>query len=294
MNKVPEISIIVGAQNARYTIRDCLQSLTAQADPAEIIVVDGSTDDTAGIVASEFPQVRLLRENPRRFVPHLWKTGLDSAQGDIVAFTIAHCVPTPDWRLQILTAHKEGVAGVGGPLDGPANGSAMDWAHYFVRYHAFLPPGKRGEVMDIAGDNAAYKRSDLMICQEAMKDGFWETLVHTQLKAAGKKLVMIPEVCVRLSSGTSHMAAVRTRFWHGRHYGSTRSGSTLTMRIVRTVASPLLIPVLLLRIYRRVKTQRPDWLPRFWGVLPQLLLFTMAWSLGEVSGYIMPQRTTTE
>jgi glycosyltransferase involved in cell wall biosynthesis len=294
MNNAPQISIIVGAQNARNTIRDCLRSLTAQDDGAEIIVVDGSTDGTADIVASEFPKARLLREDPRRFVPHLWKAGLDRAQGDIIAFTIAHCITPSDWRMQILAAHQEQeVAGVGGPLDGPINGSAMDWALYFVRYNAFLPPGKRGGVQDIAGDNAAYKRADLMICQETMKDGFWETLVHNQLRAAGRKLVMVPEVCVRLSGGSSDMAAVRTRFWHGRHYGSTRPGNTLTMRIVRTLASPGLIPVLLARIYRRVKGQRPDWLPQFWRVVPQLLLFTGAWSLGEASGYVMPQRTPT-
>lgn len=285
-----DISVIIGAQNARTNIRQCLSVLTAQAHNAEIIVVDGSTDGTADIVAADFPQVTLIRSDSHAFVPHLWKIGLDSAQGSIVAFTIAQCIPADDWLEQIRRAHQADIAGVGGPLDGPANGSRMDWAHYFVRYNAFLPSGKRGPVHDIAGDNAAYKRADLALCEHEMRDGFWETLVHVRLRAVGKTLLLTPEVCVRLSAGSSSMTAVRTRFWHARNYASTRPGNRLPKRLLRIATSPLLMPVLLLRIYRRVAAQRPDWLPLFWRSFPQLLLFVGAWSLGEASGYILPQR----
>jgi glycosyltransferase involved in cell wall biosynthesis len=56
MSQLPILSIVIGAQNAYSTIIPCLQSLLEQVgDQAiEILVVDGSTDDTAEIVASQF------------------------------------------------------------------------------------------------------------------------------------------------------------------------------------------------------------------------------------------------
>ncbi|HYW08064.1 MAG TPA: glycosyltransferase family 2 protein [Longimicrobium sp.] len=64
--ELPLVSVIIPAFNAAATIRRTLRSALAQTHPAiEVIVVDdGSTDDTAGIVAAiaeEDPRVRLTR-----------------------------------------------------------------------------------------------------------------------------------------------------------------------------------------------------------------------------------------
>jgi len=60
---VPDLSVIILNWNGSALLRDCLASVARQVHPSfETIVVDnGSTDDSCGMVASEFPAVRLIR-----------------------------------------------------------------------------------------------------------------------------------------------------------------------------------------------------------------------------------------
>jgi glycosyltransferase involved in cell wall biosynthesis len=61
----PDVSIIVPAYNEQKGIAACVRSLSAADYPnLDIVVVDdGSTDDTAAIVANlALPNVRLLRQ----------------------------------------------------------------------------------------------------------------------------------------------------------------------------------------------------------------------------------------
>lgn len=287
----PHISVVVGAQNARATIRDCLNALLAQTVPAEVIVVDGSQDGTAEIVAAEFPQVQLIRGDARALMPHLWQQGVDRAQAPAVALTIAHCVPSPRWLEHLLAGLEQGAAGVGGPITGPEGQGAVAWALYFARYSAYIPPGAQGIVPEIPGDNAAYSRAALEPCAAVMANGFWETLVHVCLHQQGGHLVMLPEAEVRLGGGASLLSLAQSRFRHGRHYGSTRPGSTPVKRLVRAAAAPLVIPLMLLRIARRVQPQQPGWMRHFYTALPALLMLLGAWTLGEFSGYLLPQRS---
>jgi hypothetical protein len=299
----PEISVIVGAQDAQATIVECLRSLTVQAarGRVEIIVAGAARDCSVEIAASQFPQVLIVRGAAGSLVPHLWRLGYDQSRGRLVAFTNAHCIPADDWLEQMLAAHQAEIAGVGGPIEGPARPRATDWALYFARYSAYLPPGQAGPVDEIAGDNAAYKRAALELCQREMAGGFWETLAHRRLRAEGMPLIFNPNMRVRLgavSGGTSEqggasvtpLAAVRFR--HGRHYGSTRPGSGWLMRMARLAATPLLLPALLSRIAGRVRRDRPDWMPHFVRALPALIAIVGAWTIGEAAGYAWPQAPT--
>src|SRR4030042_5613259 len=58
-----DLSIIIVSYNGREHLRKCLQSLAAHGPSVEheVIVVDNASQDgTAGMVAAEFPQARLL------------------------------------------------------------------------------------------------------------------------------------------------------------------------------------------------------------------------------------------
>lgn len=57
-----EATVVIATKNRRDELRQTLQSACEQSAALEIIVLDdGSTDGTAEMVRSEFPQVRLLR-----------------------------------------------------------------------------------------------------------------------------------------------------------------------------------------------------------------------------------------
>ncbi len=103
------ISVIIPAYNADKTIADCLEGLQNQTMPAseyEIIVVDdGSIDQTRQIVA-QTPHIRLI-EQERGMVAAARNAGIQAAQGEIICFTDADCVPQKDWLEQISAPLRE-------------------------------------------------------------------------------------------------------------------------------------------------------------------------------------------
>ena len=59
----PKVSVIIPCYNASQTIESTLESVSAQQGVTleTIVVDDGSTDNSADLVAACFPQVRLQR-----------------------------------------------------------------------------------------------------------------------------------------------------------------------------------------------------------------------------------------
>jgi glycosyltransferase involved in cell wall biosynthesis len=87
MSTLPTVSVIIPAFNAAATIGVALRSALAQSyRPLEIIVVDdGSSDATAGIVSGFRPAVR-LRHQPNSGCGPARNTGAKAAEGDWLAF----------------------------------------------------------------------------------------------------------------------------------------------------------------------------------------------------------------
>jgi hypothetical protein len=291
----PSISVVIGVQQAAGALPACLEALWSQAEAAnaEIIVAQAGTAAGAAELTRRYPQVRWLHSPAGTLTPQLWKQGLDAARGPLVALTIAQCRPAPDWLQQIVTALDGGAAAVGGPLTGPRGGGRVDWALYFARYSAWMPGGENlpapVPVPDVAGDNAAYRRSALAECATAMQDGFWEVLVHEQLVAQGRTILWSPAMLVEFHAAGSLPQLARARFEHGRYYAATRSGNRPATRTLRALTAPALPFVLLARIYSRISAKQPAWRGEFWRSLPALAVLVAAWSLGELAGYIRPQ-----
>lgn len=66
----PDASIVITTRNRRDELRTAIESALAQTARVEVLVVDdASTDDTASMVATEFPEARLHRsETPLGYV----------------------------------------------------------------------------------------------------------------------------------------------------------------------------------------------------------------------------------
>lgn len=92
------VSIIIPTFNGASRIGNCLDALLKQATKgdAEILVVnDGSTDNTADVVAS-YPNVRLITQSNAGPAAARNRGALE-ARGSIILFTDDDCVPTPEW-----------------------------------------------------------------------------------------------------------------------------------------------------------------------------------------------------
>ncbi|GGJ44260.1 hypothetical protein GCM10011320_59700 [Neoroseomonas lacus] len=102
------VSVIMPAYKAATTISTALQSIRDQTAPVnEVIVVDdGSPDDTAALVARDFPEVRLLRQaNAGPAVAR--NNGAKVATGDWLAFLDADDAWLPDKLERQLTAVQD-------------------------------------------------------------------------------------------------------------------------------------------------------------------------------------------
>jgi GT2 family glycosyltransferase len=82
---VPDITVVVTAQDRREWLRRCLTGLADLNPKPAVVVVDHSAhDDTARMVTSDFPQVRLLRRQPTN-APEARNAGVAASATPFVA-----------------------------------------------------------------------------------------------------------------------------------------------------------------------------------------------------------------
>jgi cellulose synthase/poly-beta-1,6-N-acetylglucosamine synthase-like glycosyltransferase len=110
------ISIIIPAFNEEKNIGRCLDGLRNQIDvhdDSEVIVIDdGSTDATREIAKAH--GARVLAQ-PNQGAAAARNFGARQANGEIILFTDADCVPDPKWVAAMLAPFAESdVVGVGG------------------------------------------------------------------------------------------------------------------------------------------------------------------------------------
>jgi glycosyltransferase involved in cell wall biosynthesis len=99
MSETPSVSVIVPAHNAGGTLPAVLAALAAQTAAAaslEVIVVDdASSDDTVDV--GNAAGVRVVSASRRVGVSASRNLGADGAQGNVLAFLDADCVPASTW-----------------------------------------------------------------------------------------------------------------------------------------------------------------------------------------------------
>lgn len=287
------LSVVIAAQTDGVVAQRCLHAWMRQArEDVEILVV-GPAAETLVQLVDHRPLPRACPAPPGALVPELWSIGIQEARGELVALSIDACAPGSHWvsRCRALTS-ASGDSGLGGPIL-PAPGAAgRDLAAYLVRYSSSLTQGD-GPCLEIAGDNAVYRRWALEQYWRERSGGFWETLFHRELRAHGETLSFDSKLRSTFEECDDAWSFARLRFRHGRHFGSTRQLGT-ARRILASLAGPLIALTLLLRIRRRLVEARPDLLPKSRRALPWVLFFLSAWVLGECSGYALPRESSAK
>jgi hypothetical protein len=217
--------------------------------------------------------------------PELWGLGLAAAEGDVVGFTISQCTLATGWARDAVAGIAAGDAGVGGPILLAADASRTARAIYFLRYSAFLgaADASRRAVRDIAGDNAAYRRTALMRYADTYAHGFWEVEAHHRLRADGETLALIPGMTATFGGAPALGPFVRHRFAHGAHFGAWRVqvGGRRPWQIA--LAAPLVPGVLLVRVARAVARSGRG----VGGLLRAsgpFMALAAAWAAGEAAG----------
>ncbi|MEE9215947.1 MAG: glycosyltransferase [Anaerolineales bacterium] len=283
-----DLSVVVAAEDAGSSLRKCLASLTAQLTTltAEIIVADGTAGEAARRLEQDFPSVRFLPLPTKIDVPRLWSAGIAVARGRIVAITIGHCVPAPNWAQQVLHAHAADWPAIGGAIDLDPNAGLVDRAIYFCRYSRYMPPFAPEYLDDLPGDNCSYKRAALEGLQEHMTDGFLETFVHQAMRKRGDRLLCDPSILVYYNGSPSWVAFAKRRLVHGCYFAARRAREMDRFHRVLRVGASFAVPLVLFqRIASRVWKRRRHRV-RFLVCLPLLVPFLVAWATGEFLGYL--------
>ena len=230
-------------------------------------------------------EVLVIDRSAGTSVPQLWSAGIARARGKIVALTIENCEPAPDWAAQMLRAHGGKHAAVGGAIEIAAGAKLVDWAVYFCRYSAYMLPFKPRWMEDLAADNCSYKKEALEPFADLMRDGFWETFVHAEMRRRGELLLSDPSPVVAYCGGISGWIFLRRRYRHGRYFAARRGREfTRLQRWARAAAFWAVPAVLLGRIGGRVWRNRRH-RGKFLAALPLICCFLAAWAAGECAGY---------
>src|SRR5918998_5105397 len=97
--RAPFVSVIVPVYNDQEDLVLCLEALENQTYPKdryEVVVVDNGSKESIEPVVSRFTCASAAREDrPGTYAAR--KNGLRLARGEIIAFTDADCIPTPQW-----------------------------------------------------------------------------------------------------------------------------------------------------------------------------------------------------
>lgn len=89
--KQQKVSVVIPAYNRAHTIKNAISSIQSQTytDWEIIVVDDGSTDDTCAVVtkmAKEDTRIKLVKHEKNRKAQAARNTGINSAQGEWIAF----------------------------------------------------------------------------------------------------------------------------------------------------------------------------------------------------------------
>lgn len=204
-----EVSVIVCTRNRADSLGPMLATLAGHAavPPHEIIVVDnGSSDSTRLVLEKARTQFRVpfkVVSEPRPGQARARNLGLQSAQGEIIAFTDDDVQLPPDWLVKLVAPVQRGDCEVVvGGIRLPAH-LKCDWmnapiAGYFCGTEHFAT-----EPMELVGANMAFSRRVLERVggfDESLGPGalgfYDDTLFGRRLRQAGYRLQYVPEAWV--------------------------------------------------------------------------------------------------
>ncbi len=218
-------------------------------------------------------------------VPRLRSAGMKAARGEVVALTESFCVPSPQWVPTLLDAFREGdPTAVGGPVDRQA-GRAVQWALTFCEYGRFFAR-EEGPTAELAGINVAYHKERLKEALGSIPEEVMEMRIDAALRRSGSLMLWTPDAVMFDDSDRDFAAAWSSQYRHGRFFGGQRvMGASPFAKLTRALLSPLVPPVLLLRISKAVIAAGRG--PQLLRSLAPLVGLLAAWTLGEATGSLL-------
>ena len=294
---LPEISIVLATQNAMTYVGRCLDSLCPQlrGAKAELIIADASSDGTAELIRSHYPEVRLRHHRPPVGLQELLRDALSDAHGSIVALVDPGCAFPSNWLETLRRSHQSDYSVIGGAVENGNPHGLVGWACYMVDYGAFMLPARRHVTPLLPGIHLSYKRPIVEIALGSMPDGFWKAFLHAELGRRGVPFLFEPDLVTHYSRPDTFVSFFRRYYRRGWYFAAMRcKRMSRAGRFLRVILFPAL-PVILFsqRIRAQIgkRSHRIEWLLS----LPLQAIFLTGWAAGEWTGFVLgPTRLPAE
>lgn len=296
------LSIIVTVVGGQEFVSRCLDVLSRQVDfsDTEIIVPYDHWSASVGKLTKDFPQVTFhyignlgaasseeISSHQHRLYDRRRAVGISLARGRIIALTEDYAVPEEHWCQQILLAHEQSYAAIGGAIDNDVD-RPLNWALYYCDFGRYGTPLEAGPAEYASDVNIAYKREALKSISNTWENAYHETLVNWALRSRGETVFLDPRMLVRERRPTTKFSvAFRERIEWGRVFAETRVAACGRLQRISFIAGIAVLPLLLIaRALKHMVRQRRTFKQMFM-TLPLATGLIIGWSLGEFMGYMV-------
>ncbi|HUF29962.1 MAG TPA: glycosyltransferase [Gemmatimonadaceae bacterium] len=281
------LSVVVVPYAGVASMRHCLDALRTQADAGAIeviIPVDARTASWQSLGTHPLGP-RIVKVARGSGASARRAQGVHDARGALIAITEDHCVPDATWCAAIRTAHAATHAAIGGAVDKQEPDGVLAWALYLSDYGRYMSPVAEGPAAYLTDCNVSYKREALQSIASVWRDAFHETAVNWALSDRGETLWLTPTMRVSHRRSRRLGAALRERYEHGRIFAGTRVAGMSLARRARLAAMTPALPAVICQRALRHGTRGGKALAAA-TALPAILATGVAWSLGELVGYV--------
>ncbi len=162
------ISIIIPAFNSEKTIAKTIQSVLSQKtkEKFELIVVDDASTDKTASEIKKFKEVVLVQQKKNKGPAVVRNLGAKKANGEIIVFTDADCVPKENWLEEMIKPfeNKE-VVGVQGAYKTKQQSLTARFVQAEIedRYDLMKKEmQKKGSIDFVGSYSAAYKKKTFL------------------------------------------------------------------------------------------------------------------------------------
>ncbi|HXT70204.1 MAG TPA: glycosyltransferase [Vicinamibacterales bacterium] len=301
----PLLSIVVTVIDGGSVLRDLLASLTTQRNSPRLQIIvpyDASIAADTEAVAKQFassgveieflPLGKITPVRPiesaagqHELYDRRRSAGLHAAKGDLIAIIEDRGVPRADWASTAVRLHEQPFAVIGGAING-ARGTVLNWAFYVCDFGRYGLPFESGPAEWVSDVNVTYKRRVIDDTRDLWKERFREPIVHWALIERGETLHLSSELVVEHRRPHAPLSVLLPeRFHWGRLFGHIRAmHMSLPKRLAASAMWPLLPPMLFVR-HARTQFRKGNF-GRFVRAAPAVAILLVAWTSGEVWGYL--------
>lgn len=289
--KAPLVTVIVPCYNSEQTIRRCLNAILEQntSIPYDVTVVDSSVDETPRIVAKEFPAVRLIHLEKRKFAGAARNIGVRATRAPFCLMIDSDCIARSDLIERMIARHREeAYAAVGGSMRNGTPKSLSGWTGYLLEFKEFIPSAPERVVSTVPTANATYRREALERHGYFDQD-MWlgeDILFNWKMCRAGERILFDPAIEVTHLNRTGWREVLSYQVSLGTCSAEARRRGALPGNLL--LRYPVLI--LLMPLVRLVRAA--GWLARvdrrvlfmFLLISPMYFIGACFWSAGFFKG----------